>query len=64
MISLRSRIAIWLTLSALLWVGIVLACFWLVHFAAAATEPGRKLKHKWRDDLFFAAPVADEEPAL
>ena len=36
MISLRSRIAIWLTLSALLWVVIVLACFWLVHFAGWA----------------------------
>lgn len=31
--SLRSRIAIWLTLSALLWVGFALACFWLVQFS-------------------------------
>ena len=36
MIPLRSRIAIWLTLSALLWVGFALVCFWLVHFAGWA----------------------------
>lgn len=30
---------------------------------AAATAPGRKLKRKWRDDLFFADPVIEERAA-
>lgn len=27
---------------------------------AAAAEPGRKLKRKWRDELFFATPTQGE----
>lgn len=27
---------------------------------AAAAEPGRKLKRKWRDDMFFTAPTEEQ----
>lgn len=43
MISLRSRIAIWLTLSALLWVGVIALSGWVARIAAWAFEVAGKV---------------------